>query len=116
MDIRFADSKLEKECNDQRLLQRRHGAKRAKLLAVRLAVLSAAVSLADLLAPQYRGPMRCHELTGDRAGQLSIDLDHPYRLIFVPDQDPLPTRTEGGGLDWNRVTRLLILGIADTHE
>ncbi len=59
--------------------------------------------------------MRCHELTGDRGGQLSIDLDHPYRLIFIPDHDPIPTRTEGG-LDWNRVTRILILEIADTHE
>lgn len=114
MDLRFAASKLEKECNDQRLLQRRHGAQRAKLLANRLAVLAAAVSLADLWPP-YRGPMRCHELTGDRAGQLSIDLDHPYRLVFMPDHDPQPVRTEGG-LDWSRVTRIVILGIVDTHE
>lgn len=114
MDLRFAVSKLEKECNDQRLLQRRHGAHRAKLLANRLAVLSAALTLADLWPP-YRGPMRCHELTGNRGGQLSIDLDHPYRLIFSPDHDPIPTRVEGG-LDWNQVTRILILEIADTHE
>ncbi|MHB1272875.1 MAG: hypothetical protein ACYCZD_08945 [Rhodanobacter sp.] len=74
MDIRFADRKLEKECNDARLLQRRHGERRAKLLQTRLAVLAAATCLADI-GPPYRGPMRCHELTGDRAGQLSIDLD-----------------------------------------
>lgn len=114
MDLRFADSKLEKACNDQRLLQRRHGAQRARLLANRLAVLAAASTLADLWPP-YRGPMRCHELTGNRAGQLSIDLDQPYRLIFLPDHDPAPFRAEGG-LDWNAVTRLLILEIPDTHE
>ena len=114
MDLRFAASKLEKECNDHRLLQRRHGIRRAQLLANRLAVLASAVSLSDLWPP-YRGPMRCHELTGDRAGQLSIDLDQPYRLVFKPDHDPLPIRPEGG-LDWSRVTRLLILEIADTHE
>jgi plasmid maintenance system killer protein len=114
MEIRFANSKLEKECNDMRLLQRRHGKRRADLLAKRLAVLAAATSLADL-GPPYRGPMRCHELTGDRAGQLSIDLDHPYRLLFRPDHDPPPQRAEGG-LDWTRVTRILILGVADTHE
>lgn len=114
MELRFAHGKLEKECNDMRLLQRRHGERRAKLLANRLAVLAAATSLADLWPP-YRGPMRCHELTGDRAGQLSLDLDHPYRLLFCPDHTPPPQRPEGG-LDWARVTRILILEVADTHE
>jgi proteic killer suppression protein len=59
--------------------------------------------------------MRCHELTGDRAGQLSIDLDHPYRLIFSPNHDPIPER-DAGGLDWSRVNAIRILEIADTHE
>lgn len=114
MDIRFADRKLEKECNDGRLLQRRHGERRAKLLKNRLAVLGAAICLADI-GPPYRGPMRCHELTGDRAGQLSIDLDQPYRLIFKHDHVPVPAREEGG-MDWKQVTRIVILGIVDTHE
>ncbi|KGM57399.1 killer suppression protein [Lysobacter arseniciresistens ZS79] len=113
MDIRFADRRLEKECNDARLLQRRHGERRAKLLMTRLTVLASAATLADI-GPPYRGPMRCHELTGDRAGQLSIDLDQPYRLILRPDHDPPPTRDEGG-LDWRQVTRILIVAIADTH-
>lgn len=114
MDICFADRKLEKECNDARLLLRRHGERRAKLLKSRLAVLAAATCLADI-GPPYRGPMRCHELTGDRAGQLSIDLDHPYRLIFSPNHDPIPER-DAGGLDWSRVNAIRILEIADTHE
>lgn len=114
MDMRFADRKLGKECNDARLLQRRHGERRARLLQNRLAVLAASTCLADI-GPPYRGPMRCHELTGDRAGQLSIDLDHPYRLIFSPDHEPLPER-DVGGLDWSRVNGILILEIADTHE
>jgi proteic killer suppression protein len=112
MDIRFAAAKLEKECNDERLLQRRHGARRAKLLMHRLSVLDVAARLSDL---GYQGPLRCHELTGDRAGQLSIDLDHPYRLILVPDHDPRPVRTDGG-LDWSQVTAIKIIEIADTHE
>lgn len=113
MEIRFADRKLEKECNSASLMQRRHGAHRARLLRLRLATLAAAESLADL-GPPYRGPHRCHELTGDRAGQLSVDLDHPYRLIFVPDHQPSPTRPDGG-LDWNQVTAILIFEIVDTH-
>ena len=114
MDIRFADRKLEKECNDARLLQRRHGERRARLLMNRLAVLQSAASLADI-GPPYRGPMRCHELTGDRAGHLSIDLDGPYRLILKPDHDPPPTREEGG-LDWKLVTRIIVIEVVDTHD
>ena len=83
MNIRFADRRLERECNNAVLLQRRHGERRARLLRQRLVVLAEALSLADI-GPPYRGPMRCHELTQNRAGQLSIDLDHPYRLIFRP--------------------------------
>ena len=114
MDICFADSKLEKECNDERLLLRRHGDRRAVKLKTRLGVFREAKVLADL-GPPYAGPHRCHELKGDRAGQLSVDLDHPYRLIFLPNHDPIPLREEGG-LDWSRITAIKILGIEDTHE
>jgi plasmid maintenance system killer protein len=114
MDIQFAGRKLEKECNDGRLLERRHGTERAKLLKRRLTVLGASPNLAALGPPNQK-PLRCHELTGDRKGQLSVDLDHPYRLIFVPMHDPLPQRAEGG-LDWEKVTAIEIIEIADTHE
>jgi plasmid maintenance system killer protein len=114
MDLLFSDKKLEKECSDDRLLQRRHGAMRAGKIKSRLAVLASAARLSDI-GPPYRGPMRCHELKGPRAGQLSVDLDHPYRLILVPEADPLPLRPEGG-LDWTQVTSVRIVEIADTHE
>jgi len=58
---------------------------------------------------------RLHELKGNRRNQLSFDLDHPYRLIFVPDHMPVPS-TVDGGMDWSRVTAVKILGIVDTHE
>jgi proteic killer suppression protein len=58
---------------------------------------------------------RCHELTGNRAGTLSLDLVHPYRLIFEPADEPVPRKPDGG-LDWKRVTRIRILEVADTHE
>jgi proteic killer suppression protein len=114
VDICFADPKLEKECNDERLLNRRHGAVRAMKLKVRLSVLREAKALSDL-GPPYAGPHRCHELKGARAGQISVDLDHPYRLILVPTNNPLPTRNVGG-LDWRGVTAIKVLGIEDTHE
>ena len=113
MDILFADRKLEKECNEYRLLKRNHGERCAKLIASRLAVLREAKSLSDI-GPPYRGPYRCHELIGDRRGQLSIDLDHPYRLIIAPNHMPPPQRDEGG-LDWSKVTAIVVVEIADTH-
>lgn len=114
MDICFASAKLEKECNDERLLNRRHGTVRAAKLRSRLSVLREAKALSELGRP-YAGPHRCHELNGQRTGQFSVDLDHPYRLVFVSANDPVPTRTEGG-LDWARITAIKILGIEDTHE
>ncbi len=113
MDIKFATKKLEKELNEEKAMMRAHGAIRAKRLRVVLASMRAAPSL-GAFGPPMSPPHRCHELTGDRKGQLSMDLDHPYRLLFQPTHDPLPIRKEGG-LDWNLVTAVNILAIEDTH-
>ncbi|WP_041440127.1 type II toxin-antitoxin system RelE/ParE family toxin [Syntrophobacter fumaroxidans] len=111
MDILFRSKKFAKECNQQELLVKRHGAQRAKLIRRRLDELRAAANLEVMRAlPQAR----CHELKGNRKGQLSVDLDHPYRLLFKPDQDPLPEKPEGG-LDWGKVSSIEILGVEDTH-
>lgn len=84
----------------------------AKLIRRRLDELRAASTLEDIRSlPQTR----CHELKGNRAGQLSVDLNHPYRLIFKVAHDPTPRKTDGG-LDWSKVTTILILGVEDTHE
>lgn len=114
MDIRFKNRKLFNELNSASGMEARHGKVRAKKLKQRLAQLLAARCLADL-GPPYQGPARCHELKGNRVGKLSVDLDHPYRLLFVPDHNSAPTRADGG-LDWTQVTRVMILGIEDTHE
>lgn len=112
MDILFSSTKLEKEFNDINLLQRRHGPRRAKLIRRRLDDLRAADSLFLL---RQLPAARCHELKGDRAVQLSVDLDHPYRLIFVPYNNPVPKKPDGG-LDWTKITKIMIVGVEDTHE
>jgi proteic killer suppression protein len=111
MDIRFADRKLERECNDSRLLRRRQGERRANLVRLRLGQLRAAEVLADV---RKLPGARCHELVGDRKNTLSVDLDHPYRLLFSPDHDPIPTKADGG-IDWSWVRAIVIHGIEDTH-
>lgn len=69
---------------------------------------------ADLLEDLRNLSGRCHELTGDRAGQLSLDLRGPYRLLFTPAEEPVPTNAEGG-LDWARVTAVEVIRMEDTH-
>lgn len=92
MQIQFDSSKFAKEVNDNRQLLRYQGERRAKLIRRRLDELRAA----DTLEVMRTLPAaRCHELRGDRKGQLSVDLDHPYRLIFTP-VPPLPTKADGG--------------------
>lgn len=111
MDIIFKNKAFERECNRQDLLVKHHGQNRAKLIRRRLDDLHAAGNL--LVMRQLPG--RCHELKGNRAGQLSIDLDGPYRLIFRASNNPVPTKPDGG-LDWAQVTEIEILSLEDTHE
>ena len=114
MDISFKSTKLEKEFNEGKRLEKVHGVIRAKKIGIRLAEFRAASSLYDFWPPKT-GPGRCHELTGERKGQLSVDLDHPYRLILIPNHKPIPRKPDGG-LDWKQVTAIMIIGIEDTHE
>ena len=111
MDIEFEGSKFEKQSNSHRLLVRKHGQERANKIRQRLDDLHAATVLEDMRML----PGRCHELHGNRAGQLSLDLDHPYRLIFEPANNPVPKKQDGG-IDWTEVTAVRIIGVDDTHE
>jgi proteic killer suppression protein len=117
LEISFISRKLEKEFNEGARLVKTHGPKRAEKIGRRVAELRAAITLHDLWPPKS-GPSRCHELAeGNRKGKfhLSVDLDHPYRLIFTPAHDPIPTHDDGG-LDWSKVTAITILGVENTHE
>ena len=111
MDILFANPADAVDWNSSERLARRFSAQRAKLLRRRLDDLRAAPSLLVMRAL----PGRCHELKGDRKGQLSIDLEGPYRLIFKPAHNPPPAKPDGG-LDWAQVTAIVIIEIGNTHE
>jgi len=111
VDILFQDRKLGKVCNDDSLLAQKFGPVRAKLIKRRLYQCRAAENLEVLRSlPQ----VRCHELKGNREGTLAVDLDHPYRLIFEPANDPIPRKLDGG-LDWTGVTAIRVLSVEDYH-
>jgi plasmid maintenance system killer protein len=111
MEIVFRSRKMQKLCNSETEMRRKLGDRAMKALQLRLAQIMAATTLEDL--GKVPGA-RCHELIADRKGQLAIDLVHPRRLILEPDHNPLPKKLDGG-LDWQKVTRVVVLEIVDYH-
>jgi plasmid maintenance system killer protein len=111
MVVFFQSKKLQKICSSQKEMLKAFGAPRARKLQQRLMELNAADNLSHIARVP---PPRCHQLTGNRQGQLSVDLDHPYRLLFIPAHNPIPVKADGG-LDWEQVTEIEIVEIADTH-
>ncbi len=110
MKITFTDKKLEKLSNDDRKRIAAMGQKRADRFRLRLTSLLEAESLEDV----RHLPGRYHELMGDRKGQWSCDLDHPYRLIFTPHEDPIPT-DEDGTYIWAEIHGVEVIEIVDYH-
>lgn len=111
MDISFAKKALEKQANDLNLCSRKMGEPRATIYHRRLGALRAAHTLEDMR--HMTG--RFHMLTGKRKGQWACDLDQPYRLIFEPQEDPIPTLSDGS-YNWGAISAIRILEIADYHE
>jgi plasmid maintenance system killer protein len=111
VEIIFESEGAAAQYNDFRLLVKLHNQQRAKLIRRRLDDLRAAPNLDAM----RNLPGRCHELKGDRDFEISLDLDGPYRLILYPAHNPIPLKPDLG-LDWKKVTALLVKQVADTHE
>jgi len=87
------------------------GKKMSLKLGQRMMELMAAETLAEM---SYLPPARCHQL--DNTGSVfSVDLEHPYRLLFVPLEEPMP-RKKDGGIDLHQVASIEIIDIEDTHD
>jgi len=112
LDIIFKTNELEKACNGSKAGKRKFGAEMSRILRRRLDELRAATVLNDI---RFIPQARCHELKGNRKGELAVDLYRQYRLIFEPANKPIPTKPDGG-LDWTKVTAIKIIGVVDYHE
>ena len=80
MIVTYKSKSLEKVCNDFSKAMRTYGEDIAKKLYQRLNEIRAAVSVESMIQNHIG---RCHKLEGNRNGQYSVDLAHPYRLIFI---------------------------------
>ncbi len=101
---------------DSSALQKKYGADCTVRIIMRITAIRAAETLKDFWPS--KPPARCHELNmgvRKKTFQLSMDLRHPLRLIFIPDHNPVPVLSDGG-LDWGSITAVKIIAIEDTHE
>ena len=111
MQVEFASTRLQKVCESEKELRRTYGRDCAKQVMTRLADLRAAPTLADM----RHLPGRCHELAGDRAGQLGIVLVGGRRLVLEPTAG-WPEAKQGGVDVWTEVDAVRVLEIVDYHD
>ena len=88
-----------------------YGEVRGKKLINRMTVLTAADCLEEVPVEK---PNRRHELSHNRKGQFSVDITRNYRLVFEPNNNPLPLKKDGG-LDIKIITEIKILEVEDYH-
>ena len=110
MEISFKTNKLEKQLTNPKELLKAFG-ERARKVNQRVKDLKGAQTLAIM---RTIPAARCHELSGDRKGELGVDVSVNFRLVFQPNHEPTPRKADGGLL-WEDVTRIQILGIEDYH-
>ena len=110
MNVTFKNKKLEKFANSDSKGLGGLGQKRFQKFKKRLDQLSASKSLEDV----RHQPGRFHELTHTKKGQWACDLDHPYRLIFEPQENPIPTDRHGTYI-WAEIKAVRIIEIDDYH-
>lgn len=114
MEIFFKSRKLKAALEDEAVCRKLHGEAMARKIALRMAALQGAETLADFWPPNS-GSERCHKLTANLAGTFSIDVKQPYRLLFVPIDLPPGPPPENDREQWQLIRSIEIVGIEDTH-
>ena len=106
--------KQAKQTRDIASLRREFG-RAGDEIAACLDVLKAVDTLQELLSMPASLNHRCHELHKNLKDTFSMDLVHPYRLLFRP-ADPVPRRNDNG-VDYVRVRIVAVKDLhANTHE
>lgn len=110
VEISYKSRKLERQLTDPKEMVKSFG-QLARKVNQRLKDLGDADNLATM---KTLVASNCHELKGERKGELAVDISVNYRLIFEPKHDPMPQK-EDGGLNWVEVTKIRINNIEDYH-
>ncbi len=110
MKINFKSNKLKKQLTIPKEMVKAFG-QMAKMINQRMKELKAAENLGVM---RTIPAAKCHELTQNRKGQLAVKVSGNYRLIFIPDHDPVPSNDDGG-MDWTSITIIEVIEIDDYH-
>ena len=115
MEVTVPNNRLRRDIENDAARKKRFGKEMAQKIALRRAALVAAESLADFWPP-HSGPERVHELKkGDLLGTFSMDLKHPFRLLF----NASCLEKKGPGADekkrWESIKSIEIISVEDTH-
>jgi proteic killer suppression protein len=111
MIVYFKDKKLMRSFDDERECLKQYGKDNSRKIQTRYAELLAADNLEVI---PHVPPARLHELSGNRRGQFSVTIKEPFRIIFVPANNPIPLTTDGG-IDKRKITEILIIEVVDYH-
>ncbi len=111
MKIDFDNNELKKCANNDIYRQRKMGAVRGRIYKQRLDELNTADSYEDL---RYL-PGNYHELKNVRKGQWAVDMDNPYRLVFEPQELPVPVDSSGKYV-WSEIRSVRIIEIINYHK
>ena len=109
MEIFYKTQKLAKVLNSNKLIERNYG-KSAKKLKMRLDDMAMIDNLEELM----KLPGRHHPLKGDRKGQFACDLEHPFRLVYEPANEPLP-KDDNNTLIYSEINIIEIIDVTDYH-
>ena len=112
MYIGYKSKRLRRICEDLTEATKRIGSNNALKLFQRVSEIAAAESLFDLsLLPAPR----LHPLKGKRAGQYSVDLVHPFRLIIKPEKD-IKEYIENNEVNLKLIKSIIIWEIVNYHD
>ena len=110
MKITFKSNKLEKQLTEAKEMQKAFGTM-AKKVNQRMQELIYSQNLEIL---KTIPAANCHELKGDRKGEFAVDISGNFRIIFIPDHNPIPFK-EDKSIDCIKITDIQILKTEDYH-
>lgn len=110
MELSYKNNKLKKALDTDKGIAKSYGtlAKKGKLRITQL-------KNADNLEVISKLPvLRLHQHIGKGKGTWSIDIQENWRILFIINQDPIPT-LEDGGIDLKAITIISIESVEDPH-
>lgn len=110
MDVTTKDKNLLLALQNDPKAAKKFGANMLRVLQQRIKHLQRVNNLEEI----RNYPGRFHELVDNRKGQWACDLGQPYRLVFIPHENPIPT-DENGKYIWIEIKGVELIEVTNYH-